>query len=447
MILVRESSPVPLDPGSSGSGRSGFATAFGCDPIRLAFLAMSCMFVAMLTFALLQSARIAMFDEMRTELMAGRTKEYSVSTVAKYSGWLYAAHNSRALDVGRVRETIPRLWRLTSARPEWAARTALWACGSFAAATLAVWVALVMLTGRPAVVPYRLSMSERLRTAQSAMWLATPWYIAAAVLVAAAAWYVGFDREGWRTPLVDGLAPTPVQLACVAGIWAVLACALGVVFLNCGVVAIAPDLIDRALCRRCGYSLRGLTIPTCPECGGAVEPTAAPQIHVPFRGHVRLARVSGSFLCIAALLLALACAAGASARSWILLRPQSPFARPNCGWLGAGENARIWRTCYGILTTSAQYHANASNEPLWEVHWKFEPRAEGDLCAASGALRVPVLLGAEEESNLQVRNLPCGPLAFYSARNDPRLHVLAPSVIFADMGDWSRPIPQESKRP
>ncbi len=29
----------------------------------------------------------------------------------------------------------------------------------------------------------------------------------------------------------------------------------------------AKDLMNRATCQRCGYDLRGLEVPRCPECG------------------------------------------------------------------------------------------------------------------------------------------------------------------------------------
>lgn len=447
MIHPCKSPPARPDPGLSRSGRWGIGTASGCDPIRMAFPALVSVVAALLTFALLQSTRIAMFDGMRSELRAGQTHVYPVATIARYSGWLYGAQNSRPLYMGSLDGPFPTLWKYAGARPHWAARTALWACGLFFAASGAVWIALVTLTGQPRVLPFRLSKSERLRTAQHALRLARPWYIGAAILIAAATWYAGFDREGWRMPLAEGLAPTPLQLACIAGVWSILTCLFGLAFLKPSAASVAPELFERALCQRCGYSIRGLVHPICPECGRGVELANVPSLPGLWNIHGRLARLSGIALCAATMLLAMAWAIGPSVRSWILLQPQSPFVRPSGGWLAEGEHAQIWKTTYGLITVIAIRETHTANDPAWTVSWEFAPRSGSTLHAATGTLRIPVSFGSAAAADLHIRELPCGPLGFYSIRNDPRLHVAAPNAIFSDMGDWGRPIPQAVDAP
>lgn len=78
-------------------------------------------------------------------------------------------------------------------------------------------------------------------------------------------------------PLDQYLSNTPGSDAGLAWVAPILACwTLGIIVALFGIVGFICSLFKktaiRGLCKRCGYKLKGLTEPRCPECGTAFDP-------------------------------------------------------------------------------------------------------------------------------------------------------------------------------
>src|SRR5690606_7435575 len=44
------------------------------------------------------------------------------------------------------------------------------------------------------------------------------------------------------------------------------------------------DPLESALCEECGYALKGLALPRCPECGRAFDPKGTPSVQSQLSG-------------------------------------------------------------------------------------------------------------------------------------------------------------------
>lgn len=61
----------------------------------------------------------------------------------------------------------------------------------------------------------------------------------------------------------------PVEAAIGVGLLIALPAGLIAAFATARILVTSPPLTD-TLCRKCGYTLRGLSEPRCPECGEAI---------------------------------------------------------------------------------------------------------------------------------------------------------------------------------
>jgi len=403
--------------------------------LALLLFALPAAFAAMVTFERLQQSRLDFFDKFVTDLRRDGPRAIPPDTVSKYAYWLARTEYPVSADARR-RTMLARY-------PQAVAQRKLIIVGAFFGGTLLAWTLLWMLSYRRKVLPLATSHGERFWAVCGAMRAAWLWSMATAVLAAALTWYIGFARDEQPAPLEEGLWPRAVQLACLVAAWMVMSLAACVVLLPRSLARVVGAAIaDRVLCARCGYSLVGLDGKTCPECGasGAAAQWDQNSRRVFTR---RVARRAIIGFTAAAVLLGCAATFSSQARDWLLLRPRYAFPEwEHTGWIASGESPLRWESVYGVLNISGTLRERtAQDEAVWRVTWTFEPVSNFKAAATAGTLEIPVTASAPKRSDWHQRELPCGPMAFYSKSDDPRLHVVAPFIIFPELAGWNRPFP------
>lgn len=401
--------------------------------LTLLLFALPAAFAAIYTFERLQQTRLDFFDAFVVDLRSDGPRAIPPETVAKYACWLGRAGYPMPADARR-RTMLARY-------PQAVAQTKLNIVGAFFAVTLLAWSLLWVLTYRRRVLPLATSHAERFLAVCSAMRAAWPWSLATAVTAAALAWYVGFARDGPSEPLEQGLWPRPVQCACMVVGWSLVSLAACAALLPRSLAkVVGPAIASRELCRRCGYSLIGLDGRNCPECGGPGVPArwhkSSPRVW-----NQRIARRAIICFTTAAALLVGLVTVSARARDWFLLRPRDAFPHwSNGGWIASGESPLRWESVYGVLSVTGTLREQPEqDQAAWTVSWTFEPVANFKTKATVGMFEIPVTPSTRERPDWHQRELPCGPIAFYSMPNDPRLHVLAPFIVFPELAGWNRP--------
>lgn len=399
--------------------------------LALVLFALPAAFAAMWTFERLHIIQVDRYQAMTANLGPYGARAIPPAEIARYAYRLkytgYPRHPGGVIFHSRI---------------PWTARKHLPIIAAFLPGTLVAGVLLWLLSYRPQILPLAASRGERFWAVCSAMRAAWPWSMAAAVLVAAIVWYIGFDRDGTTGSLEQRLTPRRMQLACLVAGWCVLSVA--------GCAALLPrsltrgirwGLAERLLCQRCGYSLIGLDGRNCPECGRPGTSVLGLDKQ-PRAWAGRAARMFPLIAVVVAALLVGAAAVNSRARDWLLLRPPRLPAANIVGWLALGEAPQIWRSEVGVVRVSATLPERSDGrESAWTIAWTFEPGMNFKQAARRGMFRIPITHGTPRQPDLHWRELPCGPIAFHSLPNDSRLHVLSPHIIFYDLGNSARPIP------
>ncbi len=401
--------------------------------LAVVLFALPAAFAAMIAFERLQISQIDRYQAMLIGLGSQEDRAIPPAEIARYVYRLkYAGYP------GRPGGTM------FYSRVPWTARTKLPIIAAFLPGALLAGTLLCWLSYRPQILPLAASKSERFWAICGAMRAAWLRSVGAAIVVAALAWYLGFDRDGTTGPLEQRLAPRPIQLTCLVAGWCAVSLAASATLLPRSLARIAGSgLAERLLCRHCGYPLHGLGGRNCPECG---RPGTTLQ-WLDDRSRVWTGRGGRRLLLsvtVMAAVLVGATSVSSRARDWLLLRPQPSPSSNGVGWLASGEGPQEWQSGSGVVALSANLRERSDGSGAeWAIFWTFKSHSPPfKPVATSGVFQIPVTHGTSQQDDLHWRELlPCGPIAFYSIPDDPRLHVLSPGVIFNSLGDSSRPIP------
>lgn len=95
------------------------------------------------------------------------------------------------------------------------------------------------------------------------------------------------------------------------------------------------EIPDTATCQGCGYSLRGLPEPVCPECGRTFDPEDSSTFRLPSKPANKRLTIIGLYLL--PLVLSLGCWASMDSKQW----DASGYGMPLLGRVFVG----IWQAC------------------------------------------------------------------------------------------------------
>ncbi|MFN7021198.1 MAG: hypothetical protein ACK4WH_07720 [Phycisphaerales bacterium] len=413
--------PSPEESGPGGSDRGASCGELIAAGVRLAVLTP---IAGLAVFAALQCTRIELWRQIWVEAREGTAATLAPDEVERYAGWFCASRNLWMRE-GRGVSWDGVIRRLFD-EPEPRFVLVGWVVLVFLFA-VALGAAMSVLASRSRLVAYELPWSLRARLVAAAMRSAVPWSVTAGVAAFGACWFIGYDRDGGTTSLLDGLLPTTGQAAWAFSGWAACAAVLCVAFARPSLRKLAPTTRAVALCPRCRYPRTGLAGGTCPECGAGCDGMSFARLPTGAQVHRRIARIAAGVIAMIALPVGVAASVSSRASDWLRLCPRTP------GWVfypcnnTLGEEPLLINTIYGTVAVTAHKKVG---EPggSWMVRWSLEPheRSINLIRVVSFSVEPHPLPGVACAVR---RETPAGPLWFWQDPGGDRLLIGTPRLI------------------
>lgn len=372
-------------------------------------------------FAGLQIWRIGILDCLR------RTRPPPPSLYTELSAWSAYAQVAEP-DVYAAFRPLQAVWEVRKDHPDVLVDMTAWGI----ALAVAGWpVALAFLTAASFAhrrLPRSMTLRYRLRTAFAALAMGTPWGIPFGVVVGAVVWFIGFDRNGTGRPMIDALAPTPVQACAILLAWSAFIAIAGVFLLY------RAATLDGPACLRCGYPRAGLSAERCPECGRPFD-EAEPAPPTARACHATVARWTLILAFAVAAIGTITAVVHPAARDWIRLRAGRAERRTlEVGLVTFSPDTlqtRRFKCIYGTITLRADEEPGGGGSgALWTIAWMFTPNAHSPLPAASGTITVSSRPKPPADFSRTYRRFPFGELCFYQVSTPHVLSVAGSRLIF-----------------